>query len=79
MFGKVVIVIGMIHFWTIMRGFVETYSIWQNIFCFPIPRIESGIGIANFDFIEIPLQDINNGSGFIPYMSFSLGSKERIM
>jgi hypothetical protein len=49
-------VIGLFHFWDVMRGDAETYSIWQDIFSFSIPRIESGSGFADFDFIEMPLQ-----------------------
>jgi hypothetical protein len=59
-----VTMIGLFHFWNVMRGDAETYSIWRNIFSFMIPRIESGSGFADFDFTEMPLQDMIHGSGF---------------
>jgi hypothetical protein len=79
MINKVVIVIGLFHFWNAMRGDVETYSIWRNIFSLSIPRMEFGNGFSHFDFIEMPLQDMIHGSGFNSFRNFTLGFWERRM
>jgi hypothetical protein len=38
--GRVVTMIGLFHFWNVMRGYVETYYIGWDIFSFLIPRIK---------------------------------------
>jgi hypothetical protein len=48
-----------------------------NIFSLSIPMIEYGSGFANFDFIEMPLQDMIHGSGFNSSRNFILGFQER--
>jgi hypothetical protein len=79
MINRVVTVIGLFQFWNVMRD-VETHSIWRNKFSLSIlPRIESSNGFANFDFTEMPLQDMIHGSMFISFRHFNLGIQERRM
>jgi len=65
--------IGPFHFWDASRGDVGVHSIWKDRFYFLIPRIESSSGFVDFDFIEMPWQDMTCGSGFSPYRYFNLG------
>jgi hypothetical protein len=77
--NKVVTVIGLLYFWDVSRGEVETYSIWQDRLSFLKPRIEAGNGFADLDFTETPLQGVIQDSGFSPFRDFSLGFQERRM
>jgi hypothetical protein len=79
MINRVVAVIGLFHFWNVMRGDAETYSIWWGKFIFPIPRIDSGSGFVDFDFIEMPLHCMLHGSGLNSFRNFSFGFHERRM
>jgi hypothetical protein len=42
------IVSGLLYFWDVSRGEVETYSIWQD-------KLEVGLGLADLDFTDTPL------------------------
>jgi hypothetical protein len=77
MINMVVIVIGLFRFWNVMRGDVETYSIWRNIFSLSIPKIEFGSGFADFEFTKMPLQDMIHGSGFISFRNFILRFQDK--
>jgi hypothetical protein len=52
--GRVVTLNGLFHFWTVMRGDDETYSIGRDKFSFSTPRIQSDSGFVDFDFTEMP-------------------------
>jgi hypothetical protein len=62
-----------------MRGDDETYPIWWDKFILSIPRIESGNGFADFDFIKMPLHDTIHGCGFNSFRHFSFGFQKRRM
>jgi hypothetical protein len=66
MIDTVVTVIGLLYFWDVSRGEVETYSIWWDRLSFLIPRIEVGSGFADLDFTETPLQGMIQDSGSSP-------------
>jgi hypothetical protein len=65
-------VIGLLYFWDVSRGEVETYSIWQD-------RLEVGHGFADLDFTETPSQGRIQDSDFSPFREFNLGFQERRM
>jgi hypothetical protein len=48
-------VMGLLYFWYVSRGEVDTYSIWKDIISFLIPKIEAGSGFANLYFTWTPL------------------------
>jgi hypothetical protein len=62
-----------------MRGDVETYSIWKKHIFFVDTQDRVWSGFADFDFIEMPLQDMIHGSGFNSFRHFNLGFQERRM
>jgi hypothetical protein len=62
--------IGLLYFWGVRRGEVETYSIWQD-------KLEDGHGFVGLDFTETPLQGRIQDNGFSPYREFNLGFRER--
>jgi hypothetical protein len=70
---RVVTVVGLFHFWDVMRGYVEAYSLWLSKFYFPMPRIESSSEFVDIDFTEMSWQNMIHGSGFNPFRHFSLG------
>jgi hypothetical protein len=72
MVDRAVTVIGLLYFWDVSRGEVETYSIWQD-------RLEAGHGFAGLDLTETPSQGRIQDSGFSPFREFSLGFQERRM
>jgi hypothetical protein len=73
MVNKVVTLMRFVSYWDVMRGDVETYSIWWDKFSLSIPKIDYGSGFTDFDFSEMPWRDMINDSGFIPYKYVSLG------
>jgi hypothetical protein len=68
--------IGPFHFWDASRGDAGVYSIWQDIFSLPLPRIRYDSGLANFDFTEIHLQDMILDSGDDSSRHYNLGFVE---
>jgi hypothetical protein len=72
MINRAMTVIGLLYFWDVSRGEVETYSIWQD-------RLEVGHGFAGLDFTETPSQGRIQDSGFSPFREFNLGFQERRM
>jgi hypothetical protein len=79
MIDRVMTVIGLLYFWDVSGGEVETYSIWQDRLYFLIPRIKVGHGFAHLDFIETPLQGMIQNRGFNPFWNFILAFQERRM
>jgi hypothetical protein len=76
---RVVTEMVLLHYWDIVRGDAETCSICRDNFFLLLPRIKFGSGFADFDFIEMPWQDMTRGSGFSSYNYLSLGFQERGM
>jgi hypothetical protein len=66
MSDRVVTMMGLLYFWDVRRGEVETFSIWQG-------RLEAGHGFAGMDFIETPSQERIQDSDFSPFWEFNLG------
>jgi hypothetical protein len=55
--------IGLFHFWDASRGDDGAHAIWQDIFSFSIPKIGYDGGLADFDSLEVHLQDMIHSSG----------------
>jgi hypothetical protein len=75
MIDRVVTVIGLLDFWDVSRGEVETYSIWKDRLSFLIPRIEADSGFADLDFTETPLQGMIQIVVSVPSGISAWGSK----
>jgi hypothetical protein len=55
MIDKVVTVIGLLDFWDVSRGEIDTYYVWKDRLYFMIPWIEAGNGFVDLYFTETPL------------------------
>jgi hypothetical protein len=72
MVDRVVTVIGLLYFWDVSRGEVETYSIGKD-------RLEANHGLAGLDFSETLSHERIQDGGFSPFGEISLGFQERRM
>jgi hypothetical protein len=69
-----------LHFRSDMRRYVKAYMLWLGRFSLPLPKIEFGKELADFDFPEIHLQDVilDSGDGSSRHYSLGLGVEDTI-
>jgi hypothetical protein len=72
MIDRFVTMIGLLYFWDVSRGKVNTYSIWKY-------RFKANYRFADLDFTKIPSQGRILDSGFSPFREFKSGFQERRM